>query len=135
MTEVDDVLVALAKEIPSAFPEIEWTSYDVLQCLVEDVPHDFHAAFLRSGSRADPASDVYLCWSDGPGWRGIAELDCCLKLPDPMGSACTIFKEHPGRCAWDYVDPAYVAALAVADQLSREWCVKLLRGADDLPPL
>ncbi|MGW3954113.1 hypothetical protein ACWEKM_25045 [Streptomyces sp. NPDC004752] len=38
-----------------------------------------------------------------------------------MDTGCTIFKGHPGRCDWQYIDPAEVAAQAQADQLIQAW--------------
>ncbi|MGA5584406.1 hypothetical protein ACPCIY_25345 [Streptomyces thermodiastaticus] len=46
--------------------------------------------------------------------------------------ACTIFKGHPGRCDWEYIDPQGVATQALADQLAKEWRLsRVFRGALD----
>lgn len=110
---------AAAKTIASPRDNLLWASDTVLQCLIEDVDHDFHAAFLRTGSRPD--SDVFLCWRDGVPGQALADLDCCLERRDPMDIGCTIFKHHPGLCEWRYIDPPDVAATAQADQLLKEW--------------
>ncbi|MYR46580.1 hypothetical protein [Streptomyces sp. SID5910] len=117
-TEASDETRTLAEKISSPRASIEWASDTVLQCLLEDVAHDFHAAFLRSGSRTDPDSDVFLCWTDER--QGLADLDCCLKSRTPLSGVCTIFTHHPGRCDWEYIDPPHLAAQAQGDQLLAE---------------
>lgn len=82
-TGLDGKVRTAAETIGSPRPDIEWSPYDVFQCLVEDVPHDFHAAFLRTGARAAPESDVYLCWRDGSPVQWLADIDVCLKKPAP----------------------------------------------------
>lgn len=119
--ELDDDLRALAAQIPTPHTDIEWTSFDTLQCMVEDVPHEHHAAFLRTGARTDPDTDVYVCWRDGSSKQWLEDIECCMNRPNPLGTGCTIFKDHPGRCEWQYIDPAQVAAQAMADQLMKEW--------------
>nr|WP_145488949.1 MULTISPECIES: hypothetical protein [Streptomyces] len=89
--------------------------------MVEDVPHEHHAAFLRSGSQIDPDTEVYLCWRDGASKQWLEDVEYCMKTANPVGAVCTIFKGHPGRCEWQYIDPVRVAARALADQLSKEW--------------
>lgn len=117
-TEVRADVRAAAQTIGSPLGRIDWTSDTVLQCLIEDVAHDFHAAFLRTGAREN--SDVFLCWTDGAPEQSLADLDCCLARRDPMDSGCTIFAHHPGRCEWAYIDPPHLAAQAQADQLLKE---------------
>ncbi|GAA4795454.1 hypothetical protein [Streptomyces ziwulingensis] len=117
---LDNAVRAEAELIHSPHSSIEWTSYTELQCLVEDVPHDFHAAFLRTGSRIDPDSDVFLCWTDKSPAQGLADLECCMKRRTELSTGCTIFKNHPGRCEWEYIDPELVAVQAQADQLTNE---------------
>ncbi|MGW2491141.1 hypothetical protein ACWCV9_28505 [Streptomyces sp. NPDC001606] len=119
--ELDGDVRATAEKIGSPRPDIEWATVDLYQCKVEDVPHDFHAAFLRTGARTDPDSDVFLCWRDGPSVQWLEDIEVCLKAPAPLGSVCTIFRGHPGQCDWAYVDPPQVAAQAMADQLIQEW--------------
>ncbi|MFF0510942.1 hypothetical protein [Streptomyces sp. NPDC004250] len=127
----------MAAAIRSPFERIEWASDTVQRCLLEDIPHDSHAAFLRTGSHGDPvASDVYLLWRDGDPAQSLADLHCCLAQRTPMSSACTIFRGHPGRCEWQYVDPEQVAAEAQADQLLREWgFLSAQPGGETLPPI
>ncbi|CAL9312967.1 hypothetical protein SUDANB180_02579 [Streptomyces sp. enrichment culture] len=120
-TRLDSEVRSAAEAIGSPRPGIEWSPYDVFQCLVEDVPHDFHAAFLRTGARADPESDVYLCWRDGSPVQWLADIDVCLKKAEPLGTGCTIYRGHPGRCEWQYIDPPQVAAQALVDQLTDGW--------------
>ncbi|GHI91763.1 hypothetical protein [Streptomyces olivaceus] len=118
VTEAQAGIQVLAESIGSPLDAIEWASDEVLQCLIEDIPHDHHAAFLRTGARQD--SDVFLRWTDGSSEQDLADLTCCLAYPDPMGSACTIYAGHPGKCEWAYIDPPYVAATARADQILKE---------------
>ncbi|WP_318280180.1 hypothetical protein, partial [Streptomyces griseoloalbus] len=125
-TQVDDETRALAETITSPHDSIEWASYPVLQCLLEDVDHDFHAAFFRTGSRTDPDSDVFVCWRDGTPGHALADLDCCMNRSSPLATGCTIFQHHPGRCEWDYIDPPMVAAQAQADQIAA--ALGLFRG-------
>ena len=115
-----DEVRALAAKIPSPGPSVEWAAGDLFQCKLEDVPHEHHVAFLRTGSRVFPDSDVFLCWCDASSIQWLEDLDCCLGKPDPMASGCTIFKDHPGRCDWAYIDPQVVAVQAMADQLCEE---------------
>lgn len=117
---LDDAVRAKAEKIHSPHSSIEWTQYTELQCLVEDVPHDFHAAFLRTGSRTDPDSDVFLCWTDESSAQTLADLECCMNRRTELDTGCTIFKNHPGRCEWEYIDPELVAVEAQADQLIKE---------------
>ncbi|MFC8873249.1 MULTISPECIES: hypothetical protein [Streptomyces] len=117
-TEVLAATRAAAETIGSPRDGIDWTSDTILQCLIEDVAHDFHAAFLRTGAREN--SDVFLCWTDGSPDQSLADLDCCLGRRTPMGTGCTIFAHHPGLCEWAYIDPPYVAVTARADQLLKE---------------
>ncbi|WP_157876548.1 hypothetical protein [Streptomyces graminilatus] len=84
------------------------------------MPHDFHAAFLRTGSRTEPDSDVFLCWKEGSSAQSLADLECCFNRRFELGTGCTIFKNHPGRCDWAYIDPEVVAVQAQADQLVEE---------------
>ncbi|MFF8728120.1 hypothetical protein ACF073_16740 [Streptomyces sp. NPDC015171] len=46
-----------------------------------------------------------------------------------LGTGCTIFKGHPGRCDWEYIDPEYMAGLAQADQLVKEMGLTHARDA------
>ncbi|MEU8695617.1 hypothetical protein [Streptomyces sp. NPDC048665] len=131
MAEVDDDDRAAAAKIASPWSCIEWSSFDPLQCLIEDVPHDHHAAFLRTGARAGPDSDVYLCWCDGSSTQWLEDLECCMHRPDPLGTGCTIFTGHPGRCDWQYIDPEQVAAQAQADQLIKAWGLSHLFKSPD----
>lgn len=117
-TEVHADTRAAAETIGSPRNSIMWTSDTVLQCLTEDVDHDFHAAFLRTGAREN--SDVFLCWTDNAPDQSLADLDCCLARRTPMDTGCTNFQHHPGLCEWAYVDPPDVAAWARADQLLKE---------------
>ncbi|WP_328657847.1 hypothetical protein [Streptomyces sp. NBC_00334] len=126
----------MAAVIRCPFDRIEWASDPVQQCLLEDIPHDIHAAFLRSGSHGDPAaSDVYLLWRDGDTTQSLADLHCCLAQRTPMSGACTIYKGHPGRCDWQYIDPAQVAAQAQADQLLQEMGLLPPGSREGLPPI
>ncbi|MEU7562013.1 hypothetical protein [Streptomyces eurythermus] len=120
-TGLDGKARAAAETIGSPRPDIEWSPYDVFQCLLEDVPHHFHAAFLRTGARADPESDVYLCWRDESPVQWLADIDVCLKKPAPLGTGCTLYRGHPGRCEWQYIDPPYVAAQALVGQPANAW--------------
>ncbi|MCN9244217.1 hypothetical protein NGF19_26120 [Streptomyces sp. RY43-2] len=119
--ELDDDVRVRAALIPSPHMDIDWAPFDSFQCVVEGAPHDHHAAFLRSGANTDPCTDVFLCWRDGEVAQWIEDVEVCLKRSNPMGSGCTIFKGHPGRCDWQYIDPLDVAARAQADQLIKEW--------------
>lgn len=120
-TDLDDEIQAEAEKIGSPHPHIEWASSSLFQCMVEDVPHDHHAAFLRTGAGTDPDSDIYLCWRDDSPAQWIEDVECCMNRSHPLGTGCTIFKSHPGRCDWQYIDPQQVAAQAQADQLAKEW--------------
>jgi hypothetical protein len=124
-TEVRTETRAMAETIATPFAAVDWAPDKVLQCLVEDVPHDFHAAFLRTGAREDPPSDIYLCWKDGDPDQSLADLDCCMARSRPLDPGCTIFKHHPGRCYEDYIDPPAVAASAYADQLLKDLGISL----------
>ncbi|MFJ3494835.1 hypothetical protein ACIPPJ_14735 [Streptomyces sp. NPDC086091] len=115
----------------SPHSSVEWTSDTELQCLIEDVPHDFHAAFLRTGSRTAPDSDVYLCWTAESPEQSIADIACCMKRRSSLDPGCTIFTSHPGRCEWEYVDPVAVAVQAQADQLITE--LDLVRPVPNWP--
>ena len=121
--ELDDDVRATAEKFGSPHPDIEWAPkpFDLFQCMVEDVSHDFHAAFLRTGASTDPDSDVYLCWRDGSSVQWLEDVEVCLGKPTALGTGCTIFRDHPGRCDWQYIDPPQVAAQAMADQLIKEW--------------
>lgn len=120
--EVEDGVRAVAVGMGSPHPEVEWSGFDRLQCLLEDVPHDVHAAFLRSGAQPGPRfSDVFVCWREGASGQWLADVECCMRKEGRLGAVCTIFRGHPGRCDWEYVDPASVAVQALAGQLAREW--------------
>ncbi|GAA4797037.1 hypothetical protein GCM10023220_25120 [Streptomyces ziwulingensis] len=123
-TLLDSDVQATAELMPTAFDSIEWVSESVgeylFRCEVEDVPHDHHAAFLRNGASSEPCTDVYLCWRDESGPQWLADGEVCLRAENPMASGCTIFRGHPGRCDWEYIDPSMVAAQAEADQSVRE---------------
>ncbi|MFF6789710.1 hypothetical protein ACFY9C_11575 [Streptomyces filamentosus] len=106
----------LALAVRNYYPSITWAANGGFQCLVEDVEHSFHAAFLRSGSGEN--TDVFLCWSAEGQW--LLDVECCLKTRTPKGSSCTIYRGHPGRCEWAYVDPRRVAEEAMADQWLRD---------------
>ncbi|NEA49219.1 hypothetical protein [Streptomyces sp. SID10815] len=111
----------LAEEIPTPFDFIEWgwgaDGECELQCKLDDSPHDYHAAFLRTGASAEPGTDVFLCWVDGAAEQWLEDIEVCLKTRTPRDSSCTIFRGHPGKCDWAYIDPPMVAARAEADQL------------------
>ncbi|MEW2167499.1 hypothetical protein AB0912_31530 [Streptomyces sp. NPDC007084] len=119
-TNVDPAVRVAAQRIGNPYAEIEWATGSPLPCLLEDEPHTAHAAFLRSGSTTDFDSDVYLRWRDGSSAQWIEEAEVCLKAPGPLGTGCTIYRDHPGRCDWAYIDPRAVAAQAQADQLAAE---------------
>jgi hypothetical protein len=116
--EPDGEVVARAARLGSS-TEIDWTPDGVLQCMIEDVSHDHHATFLRSGARSRD-SDVFLCWREGSPTQWLADLECCMKTPTRLGSPCTIFRGHPGGCEWAVVDPDQEAVRVRADQLARE---------------
>ncbi|MEV7793437.1 hypothetical protein AB0O68_15800 [Streptomyces sp. NPDC087512] len=131
-TKVAADIQALAETISSPHESVEWAGHQVLQCLLEAVDHDFHAAFLRTGARV--TSDVFLCWSTD-GRQTLADLDCCMNKRTKLGTGCTIFQHHPGRCDWDYIDPVMEAAQAEADQLAEELGLsRAFRGARKAPP-
>jgi hypothetical protein len=114
--------------ISSPCPDIEWAGDSPFQCMVEDVAHDFHAAFLRTGSSTDPDTDVFVCWRDGSTAQWLEDIEVCLLRAAPLDSGCTIFRHHPGRCDWEYLDPAQIALQAEADQLAAKLGLSL-RGA------
>ncbi|GHH17777.1 hypothetical protein Srubr_77720 [Streptomyces rubradiris] len=58
---------------------------------------------------------------DGSSVRWLADIDVCLKKPEPLGTGCTIYRGRPGRCEWQYIDPPQVAAQAVMGQLTNQW--------------
>ncbi|MFD6169619.1 hypothetical protein [Streptomyces coeruleorubidus] len=105
--------------IPSPFTDVEWSGTPHLQCLLEDVPHDFHAAFLRTGAGTDPDTDVFVCWRDGSATQWLEDIEVCLLRAGPLDTGCTVYRLHPGRCDWQYIDPAQVALQAEADQLAK----------------
>ncbi|MFJ3534346.1 hypothetical protein ACIPQA_02645 [Streptomyces sp. NPDC090109] len=109
-------ILVLAHAVPNFRGDTEWAPDDGFQCLVEDVEHTFHAAWLRTGSGEN--TDVFLCWSPEGQW--LMDVECCLKTRTPAGSSCTIYAGHPGRCEWAYVDPRQVAEQAMADQYLRD---------------
>jgi hypothetical protein len=123
-TLLADEVERAARLIPSPVDRVEWARTDeVFRCKLEDEAHAYHAAFLRSGTSLDPCMDVFLCWRDPEGQQWLEDAEVCLKKKGdhPMGVGCTIFKDHPGRCDWGYIDPVQVATLAQADQLRQEW--------------
>nr|BFD83068.1 hypothetical protein StreXyl84_24690 [Streptomyces sp. Xyl84] len=121
---LDPKLRDLAAQIPSPFGGIEWAieteGQYAFQCKLEDAPHDYHAAFLRTGAFADPCTDVFLCWVDGGDEQWLEDIEVCMKRRKPLDSGCTIFRKHPGKCDWEYIDPPLLAAKAQADQLMKE---------------
>ncbi|MEU3031688.1 hypothetical protein ACPCBC_28520 [Streptomyces incarnatus] len=114
---MDDAVLALAQQIPSPHAEIDWALSRSLRCLLEDVPHDHHAAFLRTGASTAPDSDVFVCWRDGASEQWFEDIECCMNRPAPLATGCTLFKEHPGRCDWQYADPDDAAIQEAADRL------------------
>ncbi|MFI8253369.1 hypothetical protein ACWEPA_03030 [Streptomyces filamentosus] len=115
-TEPGQPVLLLALAVRNHHPNTEWARDGSFQCLVEDVEHSFHAAWLRTGSGEN--SDVFLCWGAEGQW--LMDAECCLKTRTPTGAECTIYRGHPGRCKWAYVDPPQVAADAMADQFMRD---------------
>ncbi|MGX1248679.1 hypothetical protein RKD48_001190 [Streptomyces ambofaciens] len=124
-TGVHAEIRAMAEKIVTPFGAVDWAPEPVLQCLVEDVDHSFHAAFLRTGTRTDPCSDIYLCWKDGDPDQSLADLDCCMARSRPLDAGCMIFRHHPGRCYEEYIDPPQVAAQAQGDQLLKKLGISL----------
>ncbi|MFR9790810.1 hypothetical protein ACL07V_19475 [Streptomyces sp. MB22_4] len=117
-TGLDDAVRALAQQIPSPRADIDWAPSPSLRCMLEDVPHDHHMAFLRTGASAAPDSDVFVCWRDGASAQWIEDIECCMNRPNPLATGCTLFKGHPGRCEWQYADPEDTAIQAAADRLT-----------------
>ncbi|GAA2224460.1 hypothetical protein [Streptomyces nogalater] len=118
---LSDEVRSAAAEISSPVARIEWASGVTLQCKLEDVPHDHHAAFLRTGASLEPCTDVYLCWFDGTATQWLEDIEVCLKRKGTStDTGCTIFRDHPGRCDWAYIDPPRLAVEAQADQLERD---------------
>ncbi|MGA5217327.1 hypothetical protein ACPCAE_14790 [Streptomyces cinereoruber] len=105
-----------AEAIPLHDRDENWYEPGAFQCVVEEGDHTYHAAYLRPGATRD--TDVFLCWEpDGGQW--LMDVECCLKTPTRLGSSCTIYRGHPGKCDWGYVDPPAVAAEAWTDQYLR----------------
>jgi hypothetical protein len=101
--EIKDHTFRLAQRLPCAdHGEVDWAFLDDLRCVLGEEEHEFHATWLRSGSELE--KDVYLCWRDDPGTQWIVDAEVCLKTKTPLGSSCTIYKGHPGKCEWDHVD-------------------------------
>ncbi|MFF0481068.1 hypothetical protein [Streptomyces sp. NPDC004435] len=98
--------------VPSPGREVEWVPEPEFQCLVEDVEHGFHAAYVRTG--ASDSTDVFLCWSGEGQW--LMDVESCLKTRGALGIPCTSYRGHPGRCEWGYVDPPRVAREAASEQ-------------------
>ncbi|MEU3536137.1 hypothetical protein AB0E70_31835 [Streptomyces murinus] len=117
-TALDDAVLALAMQIPSPRADIDWAASRSLRCLLEDVPHDHHAAFLRTGASAAPDSDVFVCWRDGASEQWFEDIECCMNRPTPLAPGCTLFKNHPGRCDWQYADPEDKAIQEAAERLT-----------------
>ncbi|MER7920668.1 MULTISPECIES: hypothetical protein [unclassified Streptomyces] len=117
-TGLDDAVLALAKQLPSPRTDIDWAPSPPLRCLLEDVPHDDHAAFLRTGVRRAPDSDVFVRWRDGASEQWLEDIECCMTRPTPLAPGCTVFKGHPGRCDWQYVDPEDAAIQEAAARLT-----------------
>ncbi|MFD3332602.1 hypothetical protein ACFWV1_08115 [Streptomyces sp. NPDC058700] len=114
-TEPSRRVLGLILALPN-HPDVDWSAEPDFQCMVEDVEHVFHASWLRTGS--GPSTDVFLCWSPDGQW--LMDVECCLKARTPLGTGCTVYKDHPGRCEWAYVDPRQVAEQAIADQYVQE---------------
>ncbi|MFH9673229.1 hypothetical protein ACH4L5_13310 [Streptomyces sp. NPDC017405] len=123
---------AIAELIRSPFPDPDWSPEAPSRCMVEDVPHDFHAAWLRTGSTVH--SDLFLCWRDGSPDQWIADFVCCMNRRTELSTGCTIFKYHPGKCEWAYVDPERVAVQAQADQLAQKLNLPHVRADRNAPP-
>jgi hypothetical protein len=117
-TEPTVTVLEAAALIPSPLPDIDWATQPPFQCLLEGEPHEFHAAFLRTGSGTDPDTDVFLCWRDASAIQWLEDIEVCLKRAAPLDTGCTIYRSHPGRCDWQYIDPAQIALQAKADQLT-----------------
>lgn len=112
--------LSAAAQIVSPVTETDWATDITVQCKVDDVPHDHHAAFLRSGASLDPCTDVFLCWRDNDDKQWVEDVEVCMQRRTPLGTGCTIFRGHPGRCDWAYIDPPSLAVEAQADQLLRD---------------
>ncbi|MGW1593829.1 hypothetical protein [Streptomyces sp. NPDC002343] len=116
-----------ARRLPCAdHGEVDWAFLDDLQCLLGEDEHEFHATWLRSGSELE--RDVYLCWFDDPAMQWVVDAEVCLKSDTPMGTSCTIYKGHPGKCEWDHVDPEAPAQPAASDRL-----MPRARGTGEFP--
>ncbi|MEU3954498.1 hypothetical protein AB0F45_19630 [Streptomyces achromogenes] len=101
--EISDHTFRWAQRLPCAdHGEVDWAFLDDLRCVLGGGEHEFHATWLRSGSELE--RDVYLCWLDNPGMQWVVDAEVCLKTRTRLGSACTIYKGHPGKCEWDCAD-------------------------------
>ncbi|MFE2040740.1 hypothetical protein ACFXAZ_07355 [Streptomyces sp. NPDC059477] len=118
---IDPDVLAKAAQLECAFTDPDWAEADAVQCQLGDIPHVFHAAFLRDGAQREPCSDVFLRWhQDMPG-QWAQDLAVCLSKRTPLGDVCTIFRDHPGPCEWQQTDPLDPALSAYADQLIQDW--------------
>ncbi|GAA2221236.1 hypothetical protein [Streptomyces nogalater] len=109
--DIDDSALKWARQLPCAdHGDVDWAILDDLQCLLSEERHEFHAAWLRSGSELE--KDVYLCWFDDSAMQWVIDVEVCLKTKTRMGSSCTIYKGHPGKCEWDCVDTEAAAPAA-----------------------
>lgn len=114
---IDPDVLAKAAQLECAFTDPDRPDADAVQCQLGDIPHVFHAAFLRDGAQREPCSDVFLRWhQDMPG-QWAQDLAVCLSKRTPLGDVCTIFRDHPGPCEWQQTDPLDTALSAYADQL------------------
>lgn len=117
-TGLDDGVRALAEQIPSPRADVDWASSPSFRCMLEDVPHERHVAFLRTGASMAPDSDVFVCWRAGAPGQWLEDIECCMNKPNPLATGCTLFKGHPGRCEWQYTDPEDMAVQTAADRLT-----------------
>ncbi|MFE2042736.1 hypothetical protein ACFXAZ_17760 [Streptomyces sp. NPDC059477] len=118
---VDPDVLASAAQLECAFSDPDWADADALQCQMGDVPHVFHAAFLRDGAQREPCSDVFLRWHQEMPGQWAEDLAVCLSSKTPTGDVCTLFRDHQGPCEWQQIDPFDMALQAHADQLIQEW--------------
>jgi hypothetical protein len=110
---IDAESVHLSLEIaPYDVDDVEYEPDSPFGCALSEEAHDVHGAFLRyvPGS----LNEVWFFWDSGRERGCVVVLSPCNK-PNP-DQACTLYRGHPGKCDWDFIDPVRVAMMARLDQ-------------------
>ena len=105
--------------------EVDCEPDDVFQCQLEGTDHRIHACYVANMPGPNDDREVWLWWeaedADYPQVGGISQYitlhEMCWTMKYPSTTPCYLFKNHPGKCDWDFIDPERLAATAQLDQI------------------